>query len=207
MKNLLTVSLFAGALALLMVACKGKDAAAGGDPKTVITSFFERMSKKDIDGAAKLCTKDSKATLDMMKKAIDAAEKMKGSTEVKEDGTEDFKDMVIGEAKIDGDNATVSVTNKKKNETVEFPLKKEGGAWKVDFTMGTLMKMGMDANKNKGDDLFKDDNGDDTTGMKDLENIFNSDTLKEKLNEVKDALEKVKAEDLDKLKDVLKENQ
>lgn len=206
MKKLLTVSLFAGALAFLLVACKGKDAAAGGDPKTVITSFFERMSKKDIDGAAKLCTKDSKATLDMMKKAIDAAEKMKGSTEVKEDGTEDFKDMIIGEAKIDGDNATVSVTNKKKNETVEFPLKKEGGGWKVDFTMGTLMKMGMDANKNKGDDLFKDNNGDDTTNMKDLENIFNSDSLKEKLNEVKDALEKVKTEDLDKLKDVLKEN-
>lgn len=206
MKKLLTVSLFAGVIALLIPACKGKDAAAGGDPKTVLTAFFEKMSKKDIDGATRLCTKDSKATMDMMKKAVEAAEKMKStSTDVKDDGTEDFKNMVIGEAKIDGDNATVSVTNKKKNETVEFPLKKEGGDWKVDFTMGTLMKMGMDANKNSGDDLFKDNNGTDTT-LKNIDDLLNNDSLKEIMEKTKEAIEKLKTEDLDKLKDALKEN-
>lgn len=206
MKKLLTVSLFAGVIAVLIPACKGKDAAAGGDPKTVLTAFFEKMSKKDIDGATKLCTKDSKATMDMMKKAVEAAEKMKSTTsEMKDDGTEDFKNMVIGEAKIDGDNATVSVTNTKKSETVEFPLKKEGGDWKVDFTMGTLMKMGMDANKNSGDDLFKDNSGTDTT-LKNMDNLLNNDSLKEIMDKAKDAIEKIKTEDLDKLKDALKEN-
>ena len=196
MKRLLTITLLAAGFAVALVSCKGKDK-VGSDPKAVVTAFFERMAKKDLDGAAKLATKDSKGTLDMMKKAIEAAEKM-GAKDTKDDGTEDFKDMVVGDAKIDGDNATVSVTNKKKNETVDFPLKKEGGDWKVDFSMATLMKMGMDKAKDNGSDLFKDENSSDTTSLKDVQDILNSDTLKEKLNEAKEAL--------DKLKDELKDN-
>lgn len=196
MKKIAIVTLMAGFFALLMTGCKGKDKAAGGDPKTVLTAFFEKMAKKDIDGAAALCTKDSKSTMDLMKKGIEAAEKMKGKeSESKEE--DDFKDMLVGDAKIDGDNATVSVTNTKKKETVEFPLKKEGGDWKVDFTMTTLMKMGMDAKKDKGDDLFKDEDGSDTT-LNDLKDMFNTDTLKEKMEEMNN--------ELNKLKDVLKEN-
>lgn len=200
MKKLVIVSLFAGMLGILVPGCKGKDKAAGGDPKAVTLAFFEAMSKKDIDGAAKYCTKESKATLDMMKKAIDAAEKMKGSgMENKDDGTDDFKDMVVGDAKINGDNATVAVTNKKKEETVEFPLKKEDGDWKVDFTMGTLMKMGMDAKKGKGENLFDDIKNEGDTTMNDLKNLLNSDTLKEKLQDVKEAFDTLK-EGLNKLK-------
>ena len=186
MKKILTVSLFAGVMSLLIFGCKGKDAAAGGDPKAVLTAFFDKMSKKDIDGAAKLATKDSKATMDMMKKAIEAAEKM-GETAKEKDGTEDFKDMVIGDAKIDGDNATVSVTNKKDNKTVNFPLKKEGGDWKVDFTMATLMKMGMDEAKDKDSDLFKDTNDTDLdTINNNLDNL--SDTIKNELEKLKQEL-------------------
>lgn len=179
--------LLAGLFALLIMGCKGKDAAAGGDPKTVLTAFFEKMSKKDIDGAAKLCTKESQGTMDLMKKGIEAAEKM-DMKEKKEDEEDNFKDLVIGEAKIDGNDAKVSVTNKKKEETIDFPLKKEGGDWKVDFTMSTLMKMGMDANKNKGEDMFKDmNNGLDTT-MDNLKNLLNTDTLKEKMEKLKEDL-------------------
>lgn len=179
--------LLAGLFALLITGCKGKDAAAGGDPKTVLTAFFEKMSKKDIDGAAKLCTKESQGTMDLMKKGIEAAEKM-DMKEKKEDEEDNFKDLVIGEAKIDGNDAKVSVTNKKKEETIDFPLKKEGGDWKVDFTMSTLMKMGMDANKNKGEDMFKDmNNGLDTT-MDNLKNLLNTDTLKEKMEKLKEDL-------------------
>ena len=157
----------------------------------MLTAFFEKMAKKDIDGAAKLCTKDSKGTMDLMKKGVEAAEKMKGKEgEVKEE--DDFKDMLVGDAKIDGDNATVSVTNTKKKETVEFPLKKEDGDWKVDFTMSTLMKMGMDAKKDKGEDLFKEEDITDTT-LNELKDL--GDTLKQKLDEMKN-----------ELKDVMKEN-
>jgi hypothetical protein len=191
MKKIAIVTLMAGFIALLITGCKGKDKAAGGDPKTVLTAFFEKMAKKDIDGAAKLCTKDSKGTMDLMKKGVEAAEKMKGKEgEVKEE--DDFKDMLVGDAKIDGDNATVSVTNTKKKETVEFPLKKEDGAWKVDFTMSTLMKMGMDAKKDNGEDLFKEEDITDTT-LNELKDL--GDTLKQKLDEMKN-----------ELKDVMKEN-
>ncbi|MBL0267652.1 MAG: DUF4878 domain-containing protein [Chitinophagaceae bacterium] len=191
MKKIAIVTLMAGFIALLITGCKGKDKAAGGDPKTVLTAFFEKMAKKDIDGAAKLCTKDSKGTMDLMKKGVEAAEKMKGKEgEVKEE--DDFKDMLVGDAKIDGDNATVSVTNTKKKETVEFPLKKEDGDWKVDFTMSTLMKMGMDAKKDKGEDLFKEEDITDTT-LNELKDL--GDTLKQKLDEMKN-----------ELKDVMKEN-
>ena len=190
MKKIAIVTLMAGFIALLITGCKGKDKAAGGDPKTVLTAFFEKMAKKDIDGAAKLCTKDSKGTMDLMKKGVEAAEKMKGKEgEVKEE--DDFKDMLVGDAKIDGDNATVSVTNTKKKETVEFPLKKEDGAWKVDFTMSTLMKMGMDAKKDKGEDLFKEEDITDTT-LNELKDL--GDTLKQKLDEMKNELKDVMIE-------------
>lgn len=190
MRKLVFASFLAGLFALLLTGCKGKDKAVAADPKSVITAFFEKMSKKDIDGATKLCTKESKTTMDLMKKGIEAAEKMKESG-AKTEEEDEFKNMQIGEAKIDGDNATVSVTNTKKKETVDFPLKKEDGEWKVDFTMSTLMKMGMDAKKDGGDDLFKTDESADTTGMQELKDLMNSDTLKNELNKLKDELKEV----------------
>ncbi len=208
MKKILSVFTLSALVLSLLTGCKGKDAASGGDPKTVLIAFFERMAKKDLDGAAKLATKDSKATIDMMKKAMDMAESMKGK-EKEEDPAEEFKNMKIGEAKIDGDKATVSVSNPKKGEeTFDFPLVKEDGKWKVDFSMGTLMKMGMDqAGKEKDNDKY-DYNTDDTTDVMDKYNdIMNSDSLKkglemvdsmmksidpEKMKELKDAMEKLK---------------
>ena len=187
----------AGAITLLLVGCKSKDSQVADDPKAVVMAFFERMSKKDIDGAAKLATKDSKATLDMMKKAIEAAEKMGMDKDKKaeDDPSKDFKNLVVGEAKIDGDKATVSITNKAKNDGMkDFPLKKEGGSWKVDFSMATLMQMGMDkAGKNDWD------SNSDTTGLKD---ILNMDTLKKGL-EAMDTL--LKSVDPEKMKEMMKE--
>ena len=164
------------------------------------------MSKKDLDGAAKLATKDSKTTIDLMKKAMDAAEKMgmdKDSMIKNDDPTEEFKKMVIGEAKINGDNATVAVTNTvKDNKMNEFPLKKEGGEWKVDFSMATLMKMGMDKTENTGTDENKK-NDTDTTGTTDeMKDLINSDSLKKGLNDLDSVLKEL---DHEKLKEALKE--
>jgi Domain of unknown function (DUF4878) len=190
-----------GAIMLLVAGCKGKDKQVENDPKAVVIAFFEKMAKKDLDGAAKLATKESKGTIDMMKKAIDAAEKMgmKDSKE-KDDPSEDFKNMVIGEAKIDGDNATVAVSNKAKDDgTKEFPLKKEDGVWKVDFSMATLMKMGMD----KGGKTDTDANYSDTTGgMDNLKNLMNSDTLKKALQGLDTLMKEI---DPEKMKEAMKE--
>ncbi len=212
MKKLLSAFALAAVIISFLTGCKGKDAVSGGDPKTVLTAFFELMAKKDFDGAAKLATKESKGTMDMMKKAMDMGESMKDKMgDVKEkDNTEDFKNMQIGEAKIDGDNATVAVTNPEKgNETIAFPLKKEGGKWKVDFSMATLMKMGMnEAEKRKNENEDDDDfNPSDTASINNLYKLMNSDSLKmglekldsmmkmmdpEKMKEVKEAMEKLK---------------
>jgi hypothetical protein len=209
MKKITNLFLMAVSIAIVATSCKGKDSVAN-DPKAVIVAFFERMAAKDIDGAAKLATKESKSTMDMMKKAMDAAEKMKDTFKdsAKKDDTEGFKDVEFGDTKIDGDNATVAVKNKKKDQTVEFPLKKEGGAWKVDFTMGTLMKMGMNEMKKEGKNPFDETNNTDTTSgddIKNLDKLMNADTLKAGLEKAKEALEKIKPEDLEKMKDMMKE--
>ena len=45
----------------------------GGDPKAVLTAFFDAMAKKDIAAARKLATADSKAMFDMMEMAMKMA--------------------------------------------------------------------------------------------------------------------------------------
>ncbi len=208
MKKVINLFMLACTIAILATGCKGKDAVSN-DPKAVVVAFFERMAKKDIDGAAKLATKDSKSTMDMMKKGMEMAEKMKDTMKdaKAKDDTEGFKDVEFGETKVDGDNATVSIKNKKKEETVDFPLKKEGGAWKVDFTMGTLMKMGMSKMKNSGDNPFDGKDASDTAssnGMKDLEKLMNADSLKAVMEKAKKALDEITPEQKEKMKEMMK---
>jgi hypothetical protein len=205
MKKLTTIYFaFASAMLLLVAGCKGKDKQVENDPKVVVAAFFERMSKKDLDGAAKLATKESKGTLDMMKKAIDAAEKMgMKDTKSKDDPSEDFKNLIIGEVKIDGDNAIVAVTNKAKDDGVKnFPMKKEGGEWKVDFSMTTLMKMGMNqAGKTGKDDNSMNDS--DTTGVYDrMKDFMNTDSLKKGLQGLDSLIKEI---DPEKMKEAMKE--
>jgi hypothetical protein len=148
--------------------------------------------------------------MDMMKKGRDVAEKMKDTMKdaKAKDDTEGFKDVEFGETKVDGDNATVAITNKKKAQTFEFPLKKEGGAWKVDFTMGTLMKMGMNEMKKSGGDLFDGKNDSDTAGtegsMKDLDKLMNTDSLKAAMEKAKKALDEITPEQKEKMKEMMK---
>ncbi len=185
--------LFAGA-ALLFVSCNNKG--AGSDPKAVLVEFMKRLSEKDIDGAAKLATKDSKATLDIMKKAID---KMKDDAKAEEeDPTADFKDVEIGEAKINGETALVPFKSKKEKESIDFPLKKEDGAWKVDFSMATLMKMGKDkAGQDGGVDGMNESGEDVNVSAEDIQKSMQSvDSLMKdpKTQEAMKALEKLKQE-------------
>ena len=186
----LNILLAASALmTAIFTGCSG----SAGDPKSVLVAFFDKMSKKDLEGAAKLATKESKPTLDMMKKAMDMGEKFKDANTKEEDPADEFNNMEIGEAKISGDEATVSVTNKKKKETFDFPLKKQDGGWKVDFSMATLAKMGMDKAKKEGDMDQKD--------IDDLKN-FNMDSLNQGLKTLDSALKSIKPEDLEKMKNM-----
>ncbi|HOZ67906.1 MAG TPA: DUF4878 domain-containing protein [Chitinophagaceae bacterium] len=186
------LNILLAAIALMTAIFTGCSGSAG-DPKSVLVAFFDKMSKKDLEGAAKLATKESKPTLDMMKKAMDMGEKFKDANTKEEDPADEFNNMEIGEAKISGDEATVSVTNKKKKETFDFPLKKQDGGWKVDFSMATLAKMGMDKAKKEGDMDQKD--------IDDLKN-FNMDSLNQGLKTLDSALKSIKPEDLEKMKNM-----
>jgi hypothetical protein len=113
----------------------------GSDPKAVVIEFGKRMAKKDFEGAAKLTSEASKPMMDMM---IEQAKKEKTSDE--KDPMEEFDKAEFGEAKIDGDKATVPVKMKDEKNTVNFPLIKEKGAWKVHLTMESMMEMAKDQN-------------------------------------------------------------
>ncbi len=192
MKKMIQSLLMVTVAAVMLAACKG-GGVNGSDPKAVLTEFFQRMSKKDIDGAAKLATKDSKATMDMMKKGMEMAEKMGKDAKKEDDMSEDFKDVEIGEAKITGETATVAFTNKKKGQTFDFPLKKEDGSWKVDFSMNTLMKMGMesagkdgglDGMNESGEDI-KVDSEDVKKSMESLDSLMKDPKMKEAMESLK----------------------
>jgi hypothetical protein len=196
MKKIFSSILIITMIGIIATGCGGGSMSSAG-PKEVLVAFFEKLSKKDLDGAAKLATKDSKSTMDMMKKAFDMSEKMKDQMKDKEDPAEEFKNMEIGEAKINGDAATVAVKNKKKESEIEFPLKKEDGAWKVDFSMATLMKMGMDEkNKraNSGEEMNPMQGVDSASiqnGLKMMDSALKTVDPK-KLEETMKALEKLK---------------
>lgn len=163
MKRFSLMLLAIATLAAATISCNNAGA-GGGDPKAVVLAFSEKLSKKDFDGAAQLATKESKPMIDMMKMGMEMAEKFAKIGDQKTTENE-FSDVKIGDAKINGDMALVPFTAKGQT-TFDFPLKKEGGAWKVDLTMETMAKMGMDA---------KGENG--KSGLDELKNL-NMDTLK-----------------------------
>jgi hypothetical protein len=167
MKKLLMAAVVCSAV--FFSGCKGTDSS---DPKAVLISFFDALAKKDIDGARKLATPESKSMLDM----IEMGSKMGGK---EDEGKYDKGKMEFGDAKIDGDKATVSVKDKSSSETTNFNLKKISGAWKVAFD-----KSMMTDKINEGMDKMKDANVDSTitNGMDKLKNM-NMDSLNDKVKE------------------------
>lgn len=155
-------------LTISIIGCKS----GGGDPKTVLISFFEALGKKDISTAKKYATKDSEAMLGMMEMGMKMAPA--GS---EKDKAFDKGNMEFGDSKIEGDKATVPVKDKKSGETTNYTLKKEGGDWKVAFDKATMTQMGTDKMKGMN-------NGNNSNGM-------SSDSLNkmgEDLNKMTDSL-------------------
>ena len=155
--------------AAFLTGCNSTDSS---NPKSVLISFFDALQKKDISAARKLATAESKSMLDMMEMGM----KM-GGDKKEDDGKYDKSKMEFGDAKIEGDKATVAVKEKTSGESTNFTLKKEGGGWKVAFDKSSMMNMGMDKMKEKGMDMDSLNNGLDkmkgsmdslSTKMKDL---------------------------------------
>ena len=180
MKKLLVV-LFAFS-ALYISSCKS----GGSDPKTVLTGFFDAMAKKDIAAARKLATADSKGMFDLMEMGMKME---KNQMENKTDEQFDKTKMEMGEAKIEGDKATVNVKEKKSGESINFILKKEAGEWKVAMDMATMMTMGAEKMKEKG--MNDEQMGNMQEEMEKLKNM-SPDSLKMMMDKGMQALDSIK---------------
>lgn len=162
MKKILLAAM--AGLLVLTIGCKS----GGGDPKIVLSSFFEALAKNDMAKARTLSTADSKSLLDMMEMAM--------KTDAKETQKFNPANMQFGEAKIDGDKATIPVKEMASGETMNYSLKKESGDWKVAFDKNSLMTMGMEKMKQEG---LQDSVG---NVLEELKNI-DTDSLKASMNE------------------------
>lgn len=131
MKKILAAAIFMSTL--FIMSCSSK---SDSDPKTVLSNFFEALAKKDFKGAKKFATESSKDMLDMLETTA------KMVPDSKDEKSEFEKsNLEIGEVKMDGDKATVSVKNKAKGQSVNYSLKKEKGEWKVAFDKASMMEM------------------------------------------------------------------
>ena len=166
--------------ALYITGCKSD----AGDPKAVLISFFDAMSKKDIPAARKLATADSKGMFDIMETGLKMTE---NTMDDKTKEQFDRNNMEIAEAKIDGDRATVNVKDKKSGNAVDFVLQKEGGSWKVAMDMNTLMEMGSDKMKEEG--MTDEQMGELKAEMEKFKNM-DPDSLKIMMEKSKEAVEK-----------------
>ena len=117
-------------LPLLFFSCKWGD----GNPKAVMMQFFEALSKKDIATARKLSTDGSKATIDFLERIL-----MDPNT--KEAEKFDKTKLEVGEANIEGNNASIPVTEKVTGETLNYILKKVNGSWKMAFDQESMENM------------------------------------------------------------------
>ena len=155
----------------------------GGDPKAVLVSFFDAMAKKDIAAARKLATADSKGMFDLMEMGMKMAE---NTADDKTKEQFDKSKMEFGEAKIDGDRATVNVKETKGGESINFVLKKEGGSWKVAMDMATMMSMGAEKMKEEG--MSDDEMNKLKEDMEKLKNI-SPDSMQKLMNKGMQALD------------------
>ncbi|HUS01966.1 MAG TPA: hypothetical protein VMY77_09575 [Chitinophagaceae bacterium] len=132
-------------LVLGVTGCKNNNNT--GDPRAVLMSFMDALGKKDIENAKKYATKDSEGMLGMIQFGMTMA------PDSTTDKMYDKSNIEFGNAKIDGDKATVPVIIKNSGDTLNFSLNKESGSWKVAFDMFTMMQMGKEKMKEKGMDM------------------------------------------------------
>lgn len=160
--------LFLLGITAFVIVVSGCHSGGGENPKEVLSQFFKALSKKDVDQAKKYATKDSDGMLDMM------AMGMKMSGDMQNDHADKMFEMMqnveMGDAVINGNEATITVKDKKSGESTDFLLKKEDGNWKVAFDMSTLTEMGNKKLKEHG-----------------MENM-NMDSMKNQMNQAMDSI-------------------
>lgn len=165
MKKLLIAS-----ITFSLIIFAGCKPSVNGNPKEVLNKFFTALSKKDFDGAKKYATKDSDGMISMMQMGMQHMEGMDNSHADKM--LDMINNMKMGDAVVNGDNATVTVTDEKSHESTDFLLKKEDNEWKVAFDMSTLMEMANKKMKEHG--MSETDSSNSGNSDKNLDSATNS---------------------------------
>lgn len=128
MKNIIVVLI----ITMVMVGCKSNDKIE--TPNKVFSSFADAFTKKDLGRMRLLCTMDSKTSLDILEKQS----KKMNMASMKHFDTSNIS---IGEPVIEGDDAVLPIKEKESGVTIDFPLKKEDGVWKIAFDVNTLYNL------------------------------------------------------------------
>ncbi len=162
-------------VAIIFVGCKNNDKIES--PNKVFASFTEALSKKDLAKARELCTNESKTVLDFL-------EKKSGNMKVSSMDKFDTSKVSFGEAVINGDEAKMPIKDKESGVTVDFPMKKEDGVWKVAFDMKSLFDMSMETLKDEKLNISKE-NIDEI--MKKFKNV-NLDSLENEMKRTDDTV-------------------
>ena len=157
------------------------------DPKTVLSRFFDAMAKKDFTEAKKYTTDDSEPMMNMAQMAMQ---------KINDDDSQMLQyrqeNIELGDAVINGDNATVPVKDKKSGEDIDFTLKKENSQWKVSINLSTLLQMAQKKMKEHGMDGMMNNARIDSLGNINGGSMPNIDSLsKEKMEHARKMIDSV----------------
>lgn len=137
----------------LLAACGGKSGgpAAGSGPiatlKAMAASFKD---KKDVKGMLPMFCKTDREAVEKMMKLMEGFSKNVNMKDIMKNAFDDndVDNVEFRNEKIDGDNATVEMFDKKNNSTETIKMVKEADGWKICEGIANEMKEGMgDLNK------------------------------------------------------------
>ena len=178
--------LIISAFVLILAGCQSNKTT--NDPKEVLDHFFEALAKKDVTETKKYVTKDSEGMMGMvemgMKNVGDSSPAMVYKKE----------NIIMGEPVINGDRATIGVTDKVSKEETDFVLKKESGEWKVAFDKSTLMEMAQKKMKEHGlNGMGMDSINLDSVDLDSIQKQYNNmdSADKQKINKIMDSAENI----------------
>lgn len=169
MKKIISAVIISGLL--ILSGCTMINTDAG--PTEVMESFADAIVKKDMIKAKQLCTPESQSILNIMTVA--------GlSSGIKFTDKFNKEKVQFGTAVIEGDNARVPVTDRASGQTINFPLRKISGQWRVSIDKSSMMGMAKDK-INTTADGFRD-------SAKNVLRRINLDPLKNKINKMLDSV-------------------
>jgi len=121
---------------LIAAGCGGDDdngdVESGAGPEEVVTAFYQATAESDVDTVCALITEETaQQAAEQEDEDTCEASAEKGLTD--EETTSIAESVEVGEATIDGDTATVTVSSEEAGGEGEINLVQEDGEWKIDF--------------------------------------------------------------------------